>query len=637
MKKFLLTALLASAVLGASAATESFEFSYCSTSGPVSAIGTSRAETYGVAMAFYEPAYAGMKITHIDAYLNIDEAALPSFSDFKVFMSATPPASAAQASILSADVTPQEASWGRESGLMVLSYDLPNPYTLTNNGLFIGYYLTVDNVPTSKNTAQKYPILIDKSVTETNAFIINTPSLTEGEWAIAQETIQDFSAGAPIIVVTIERETYDYSLGITRAQNAYAEQGQGSNVILSVNNNGKNAVETIGYRYSIEGGVEETGTLTLEQSLAPDLTRNYQVMIPLVPQENLGEYIVDVTLTEINGHPNESPNASAFFEFDVLPYIPQHTPLVEEYTALSCGYCPRGYVAMEYLSKEYPQDAIVICYHLEFNGARDPMTVTPSAPVNTTNYPTASIDRVSIIDPYYGDYTNNGTRDMGIIEDMFARAQELAIADIKISNVSVSIPDSVINFSTDVTFMKDANNDAYRIGYVLSCDGLYSPTWKQTNYFSHDQQYKDTPLIQQFYSLPGSVYGLTFNDVAINTTAMRGISNSLTDITPYETKTQSYSIDVKDILNIYRESLNPYVEIHRMYINAFVIDRSNGTIVNACKFPIRSIYSGVESIDADAQNDADAVYYDLLGRPVNNPENGVYVKVVGGKASKVIL
>lgn len=43
--------------------------------------------------------------------------------------------------------------------------------------------------------------------------------------------------------------------------------------------------------------------------------------------------------------------------------------------------------------------------------------------------------------------------------------------------------------------------------------------------------------------------------------------------------------------------------------------------------------TGVEGIDADA---ADAVYYDLQGRRLANPDKGIYVKVVSGKTLKVV-
>ncbi len=42
----------------------------------------------------------------------------------------------------------------------------------------------------------------------------------------------------------------------------------------------------------------------------------------------------------------------------------------------------------------------------------------------------------------------------------------------------------------------------------------------------------------------------------------------------------------------------------------------------------------IEAIDAD---NTPAIYFNLMGQRVANPENGVFVRVQNGKASKVIL
>ena len=46
--------------------------------------------------------------------------------------------------------------------------------------------------------------------------------------------------------------------------------------------------------------------------------------------------------------------------------------------------------------------------------------------------------------------------------------------------------------------------------------------------------------------------------------------------------------------------------------------------------------AGVEGIEADTAN-GEAVYYNLQGQRVANPENGLYIRLQGGKATKVAL
>ena len=614
MKKFLLTSLLAcAATFGAFAATETFQWSNCQSPFTVGAFGTAMAEPYGVAMTFNQPNYAGMKITKIDAYINADASTLQNISNTSVFATSNLNGNP----LRSKNVTPTVTTLEREE-VAVMTYELEEPLEIGSNPIYIGYNLTVNRVA---GMGERYPVLVDKDVIEEGTCWIKTPYLTENQW-----DVQGYLYGAAVIYVTVEREVFKYGCSIATDGIVYAEAGKDFAALVSVANNGVQPIQSLTYQYSVNEGTPITNTITLEEPLAPSVDNKYQVLLPMNAVELTGEYTLDIAITEVNEMPNEALEAGGktVAELDVLPFLPKHRPLVEEYTALACGYCPRGYVAMEYISETYPDDAVVICYHLEFNGNRDPMTVTGAAPVATAEYPTASIDRLSVIDPYYGDYSKV-TKDLGIIDDMFARAAVVPVADIEIQDVTLDIENMKINVKTDVTFMKAASNDQYRIGYVLSCSGLYDPTWKQTNYFSRDAQFANTPLIDQFYKLPASVYGLTFNDVAINTQAMRGISNSITNVTVYEPLTNEYTFDISDVKNLYNQSLNEYLNTDYMVVNAFIINKSNGQIVNACKKNVGTGWTLVESVDA-AEEAVSTVYYDLSGRRVLNPERGIYVK-----------
>lgn len=605
MKKFLLTALLGAMTIGAYAATETFTVSYCKDGCRLGATGPNSAEAMAAASPFDLSQYAGMKIVQIDAYLNADESTLKNITNTEVFISNN-----LSTYTLLEKVTPQAAVYSREE-VSVLS--LKTDYVIPANVIYVGYNLTVTKVV---GIGEKYPILLDQDVAQQGLFYLKSLTSTEGAWSTEYD-----SMGTPIIVLTIEKESFDNALSVSSPEIIYAEAGNGFDALLTLRNNGNSPVNTIAYKYSINGGEEFTNTITTEEPLAPGL-KTYEVLFPINAIVETGDYELELTVTDINGVPNESTSATTKCEVDVFPYIPQHRPLVEEYTALGCGYCPRGYVAMEYISEEYPEDAVVICYHAEFQGNIDPMTVTAVMPVNTTSYPTASIDRLSVIDPYYGDYSN-GEEDLKIVDDMFDRAAEVAIADIQIKKVEVV--DKVINVDTDVIFMKPVANDDYRIGYVLSCNGLFDAGWAQKNYFSRDANFQNTPLIDKFYKLPGTVYGLTFNDVAINVDAMRGLSNSIMNVQVGTPVQNQYSFDVNNVTNLYKQSLNQYVDIEKMVVNAYVMNRRTGQIVNACKFRVGDVYSGVESVDADAAV-VTTEFFDLTGRRVVNPDKGIFIR-----------
>lgn len=618
MKQFLLTALLGAMALGASAATETLTLSYVQPPYDFSATGTQAKGEVQAAMQFYAPDYAGMKVKKIDCYINADASTLGQFSNFEVIMLQN--LELANQYYLRKSVVPKPVTLEGED-LAVLTYEFTddNPYVVSDRPIYIGYGLTVDN-PTGMSG--KFPILIDKSVATDGAFYWKSQT-TDGVWDAGNSYMTD-GQGALLIFVTLEYDTYGFGLNIADPGTVFAAADKDFSYVFPVKNTGENKVSSISYEYTIDGGSPVSKTVTLENSLAPSVEKTYQVLLDFDAVDTKGVHELEVTVTGINGQPNESDTKTVKTTLEVFPYIPQHLPLVEEYTALACGYCPRGFVAMEYISEEYPEDAVVICYHLEFNGNKDPMTVAGAAPVATSNYPTASIDRLSVIDPYYGDYSA-GSRDLGIVDDMFARAAQVAIADIKITKVSVQMPEKVIDMETEVTFMRGADDDQYRIGYVLSCDGLYNPSWKQTNYFSRDASIMNTPLINQFYNLPSSVFGLTFNDVAIDVKDMRGIRNSITDVETYVPLTLQYSFDVSDVNNIYGQSLNEYLSIQKMQVNAFIIEKSTNRIVNAAKFLVANGENEVEAVLA-TEEAVSTVYFDLQGRRVVNPDNGIFIK-----------
>lgn len=632
MKNFLLTSLLAGAVaFGASAATETFNFSYCTPASQIKlsnlgAIGSSTVQKYGAAIQLDAPYYKGMKLLKIDAYINADAAALKNMSGFQLFMSnrlttGTP-------SIMAEDVTPTPTTLAGDN-LAVMSYTFDEPYELDGNSFYVGYYLNINKVA---GTAERYPVLLDKSVTNQpkSFFYYDPTAVGENEWS-------EFSyvEGAAVIYLTIQREEETFCIGVGNPETAFGEKGIQANVVLPVVNLGKAPVDEITYSYSIAGAPATTATVSIDQALAPSVSNVEYLLLPLEAVDQTGEYNVELSVTKVNGNTNRSTASSASFTLEVWPYFPKKRALIEEYTSVACGYCPRGFAAMEYISEEYPEDAVVICYHTQYSQEYEPMMVTRTLPFTDANFnglPSSALDRTYCLDPYYGTSNNP----LGILDNLNAQLKMRSVADINIE--SVEVVDSIITVNSSVTFMKGVEDDLYRIGYVLSCDGLFSTdrSWGQVNYFSKDKNYANAPLMEMFYNGTPTMYGLTFNDVAINTNAMTGILNSIKGVVADTPIMNEYSFDVRDVRNVNNGSLNPYLHIQNMRVNAFVINKRSGAVENACSFPVGKVYNAVEGIEADAAAGA-PVFYNLQGQKVANPDKGIYIKVEGGKASKVIL
>lgn len=630
LKKLLLTTVLAATTLcgiRATTVTDTFTYSYATEKGVLGGYGTAAAETIGAAMGFYTPSFAGMRLTKIQAYLNMNEEQLDNFSNSHLFIS-TDLKVDQPGDILDVSVTPVKAAYGNDNDLLKLEYNLPEPYEITKTSVFVGYTLKIDQV----NNITKYPILLDKSVTNNPyAFYFYAHSSTSYEWSGAS-----YANGAVIIVLTLERDVQEYALTINSSNTTYTTPDEECYAMLNVSNIGLNPVKEISYTYSINGGEKKSNDYMLEQPIPANLQATYNIMLPIEAPKTPDTYEVDLTITACDGYEYESDLRNTFFILDVLGFRPKHVSMIEEFTSLGCGYCPRGFVALEYINEEYPEDAVLLCYHDGTAFGKDEMATTSNYPVPgaSQELPCATLNRGPLIDPYYGDYST-GLRDVGIVDDLMKANAAYTPAEVSVSKVEVA--DSVINVTTDFRFAKDTNGQGYLIGYVLSCDGLWNASWRQSNYFSHDNDFKNTPLINEFYELPAKVGGLTYNFVVINNEAGRGVAESVPrEIKGGEVYQHNYSFDVHVVQNQFKENMYPWVNIDRMVVNAFIIDRNNGAIVNACKFKVGQVYDGVESVLEDADADVAPVYYNLQGQRVLNPDRGLYIEVRGNKATKVV-
>lgn len=79
--------------------------------------------------------------------------------------------------------------------------------------------------------------------------------------------------------------------------------------------------------------------------------------------EETGDQELSITISEVNGQPNGDKAATTAIPLRVYPFLSVNRPLVEEYTGLWCGYCPRGYVALETMKELYPDRFVGIAYH----------------------------------------------------------------------------------------------------------------------------------------------------------------------------------------------------------------------------------------------------------------------------------
>lgn len=521
--------------------------------------GKAKKENIDVAMCINDPSISGYLLKGFKAYIatadGLSGFSLWGSSELVIENKLNVP------DLFSYNVTPRDTIVG-DNKLQVLEIELPEPYTLTEEPLYIGYSLVVDDATTE---AQKYPIILADNIDENGLYLHMSKSVLK--WLNYTKN----AGGVAFIVADIQGVFPKYSLGFKNSEVIYSEDNEDYQALFEVRNIGGETINNLTYTYTYDN--EETlyvGTLELDSPIAPSLASSSVISLPFQGVEGFGPHELNVTITEVNGKPNGSSDAAYSTIVNVIPFRPVHRPLVEEYTGLWCGWCPRGFLAMEEINKVYGDNAVVACYH---NG--DDMQVTRQTPIPISGYPMASLDRNSQIDPYYG--ATNSTN-FGIYSLIDAAIDQFTLASI---DVEATLEGNTVNVNSTAIFIQDMDKTNYQIGYLLICNGLSDPTWGQENYFAGQQRtYAGTPL-EELTEWPSTVYGLVFNDVIVNADAMFGVQDSLpSSIVTAQEYNHTYSFNIAG---------NELVQdVNNLEVVAFIVDKNTGKIVNSNKYYLNS-------------------------------------------------
>ena len=298
---------------------------------------------------------------------------------------------------------------------------------------------------------------------------------------------------------------------------------------------------------------------------------------------------------------------------DVVPFVPVHRPLIEEFTGLWCQWCPRGYVAMEEVNAHYGDMAVVLCYHND-----DAMTITDTYPIEVTGWPKASVDRVYIGDPYNGYMGTDKDLVPGIFNVINGRIEIEPEATIDVNFVETG--DFGVKFDIETVFYSAPSTSKYELGYVLTANGLTNPAWGQSNGYSGEMGYEGTPM-EMFTKLPNQVFDLVYNDVVVHCDAMNGVPDLLPSVDVGAFNVSTVTIPKSEIK--LTDNLNSLV------VNAFIIDKTTGRIVTANK---AATYKGDQPENPDAgiedinsQLVIETEYFDISGRKIETPAHGIFI------------
>lgn len=345
---------------------------------------------------------------------------------------------------------------------------------------------------------------------------------------------------------------------------------------------------------------EEIASMPVEGVLRCGESCDFSMRVPLERDRTI-PYTIDVVDADGN-HTTVTENILG------CSYFPR-TLLVEEYTGLWCVNCPSGMLQVERMERRFGEQAITVSGHIN-----DLLECAEyRAGITTYSVPWMVLNR------------NNGTAgdDTSKFEEEYRRSTP---AFIEISDYETG-DDGMLRATAQVTWAYDLDNssDRYRLGYMLTHDVV-----KEDDNEYRQKNGLGTVASERFYYLPSSIksdLSPNHNVVVSAEDAFSGRPYSLpSSFTGMETAQAQISI-------VKPEAVDDLADTRLV---AYIIDKADGTIVNACAQKLDEAVTSIP-VTVAPETDAQEEYYTLQGMRVASPDKGIYIVRKGGKVSKVIF
>ena len=271
---------------------------------------------------------------------------------------------------------------------------------------------------------------------------------------------------------------------------------------------------------------------------------------------------------------------------------------------------------MQYIHDTYGEQVVLIAVHND-----DPMAISDyNSIVNRVDgFPSSFINRT--MDLYPHPYN-------------FQIYMPQVLASTTLGGISVqaawnSEDMKAIKIDTQTKFVYTHDNGNYGIAFVLVEDGLTGTgsSWAQNNYLSGNSDYRDFKF---WYESSSRVTGLEFDHVAVGAwNIANGFANSVnTTIVADEIQDYSYTADIS--------SKSVIQDKTKLKVVALLIDKSNGSIINAAQTTIDDYTTGIN--DANIDNVVETARYNLNGHKINAPQHGVnIIRMSDGSVKKVVV
>ena len=493
-----------------------------------------------------------------------------------------------------------------KNGFVTVKFE--KPYIIPEDGVYVGYTLTIDDASREVN---QQPIGVILKANEGGFFIHTGREFLK--WLDLSEAM---GVSAAIQVAVGGSKVSENAVAAVAGETLYVTTKSPFEAEVQFVNHGSKGIKSLDIDYTLAGGLRGSQHIDLKKPVEGFFGKTFTTTLTMPELSSSGNYDLEIDVVKVNGVDNADPASMAKTPIIALSSLPKKRTVMEEYTGTWCGWCPRGFVALEKLAKLSEGEYVLLSYHNS-----DPMEITEYFPSNVEGFPDAWLDRAEEVDPYYG--TSN--TDFFVAQDMARRNKQFGHASVEFQS-EMSKDGQAINVSTAVVFPYSIDDAKFAIEYILVADGLTGEAgsdWDQANYYAGGNDGSD---LATFNKAGDYVQGLVFNDVVIlapqSGIGVRGsIPAKVTADQPVE---HSYSFLLADAVNLNGESLlQPQAKLK---VAVLLLNSETGEIVNANIAPVGAA-TGISSPEADQQQRgiSSVRYYDLGGRQLTAPQRGINI------------
>ena len=459
---------------------------------------------------------------------------------------------------------------------------LNNPIPVPEEGFYVGCSFTC---------TEAYPIAIAGDAVDGGLFLRYVYDGSDSGWG---DYSSQFSPSALQVLVS-GLELADYSIAFNSVGSSTQLPSSAFSVPVNFVSNGSKEVKSFDVDVTLNGQTNSQH-IDLATPIASGFNKYGSFNVTGTSPAEADKFDLVVTLKKVNGE-DYGDEVSATGSVKNLSKVVARRTVVEEFTGTGCGYCPRGWLGMEYMKANYPDDFIGIAFH-KYNNS-DPLYYSAYPMLGLSGAPGCVVDRKQSTDPYYGD----GENAYGI-EDVFKlRNAELPEVDVDVKAMW-NEDETKVNINAEVEFLTKTNPVSFV--YVLTADSLSGTTnaWRQSNYYYQYSaaQVGNAEGLVDFCR--GGKYGqksvsLVFNDAVISSSYVDNGTNCGESIAAENIKAGgviegNYTINQPTsttVRNAMRKNLVTAVVL--------VVDNVTGEILNAGKVAVKPYQEAAPTYEID--------------------------------------